>query len=246
MPALDHDLLLKLDPADHAALLAARIAERDAAILAHDHERKRVRAEQAKGANHADTKKAEKDKADTLVVAKTHEDAHAAKVAEVKAKHFASELTCADEGHDIASGTYVLKAEAKLSGLAPIIDRTLPLDDKQCDEFVASYRASVRAGFEGMDLTRQVNEYLAAHPPVDGEPGKLIPEPQALLDLRAALKAKQDSVKAEMAKQGVIFAAVLQAAGAKAGDYTYTRMSTEGEIVLGRNPLATKHDKVIE
>jgi hypothetical protein len=62
--------------------------------------------------------------------------------------------------------------------------------------------------------------------------------------LRKALADKQDVVKTEQEKQGAIFAAVLAAAGVKAGDYTYTRMSTDGEIVLGRNPLYTKHDVV--
>jgi hypothetical protein len=244
MPALDHDRILKLDPDEHNTMLAARIAERDAAILARDAARKQARAtaKDGAGAKSATDAKAAKDAA--LTTASTHEATFADKVAEVKVKHSCSYLG-ADEGHDIVSGTWVLKAESKLQGLAPIIDRTLPLDDKQCDEFVASYRASVRAGFEGMDLQRQVNEYEAAHPKVDGEPGKLIPEPQALLDLRKALADKQDVVKGEQAKQATIFAAVLAAAGEKAGDYTYTRMSTDGEIVLGRNPLATKHDEVV-
>jgi hypothetical protein len=245
MPALDHDLILKLDPADHAALLAARIAERDAAIVARDAARKQARATAKDGAaaKSATDAKAAKDAA--LTTASTHEATVAATVVAVKAKHAATDLQAADEGHDIASGTYVLKAGAKLQGLAPIIDRTLPLDDKQADDFVLSYRASVRASFEGSDLQRQVNEYEAAHPKVDGEPGGLIPEPQALLDLRAALAAKQATVRAEMDTQGAIFAAVLAAAGVRAEDYTYTRMSTDGEIVLGRNPNLTKNDVVV-
>ena len=244
MPALDHDLALKLDPADHDALLAARIAERDATILARDQARKQARATAKDGAAAKSATDAATAKTAALTTASTQEATVAATVATVKAKHAATDLVAQDEGHDIASGTYVMKAGPLLSGLAPIIDRTLPLDDKQADDFVASYRASVRAGFEGMDLARQINEYEAAHPKIDGEPGKLIPEPQALQDLRAALQAKQDVVKTEQAKQGAIFAAVLAAAGVKAGDYTYTRMSTDGEIVLGRNPLDTRYDKV--
>ena len=244
MPALEHDLALKLDPLDHSALLAARIAERDAAIVARDAARKQARAtaKDGAGAKSATDAKAAKDTA--LTTASTHGAAVTATVAAVKAKHAATDLQAADEGHDIASGTWVMKAGPLLSGMAPIIDRTLPLDDKQADEFVASYRASVRAGFEGMDLARQVSEYEAAHPPIDGEPGHLIPEPQALLDLRATLAGKQDVVKVEQGKQATIFAAVLAAAGVKAGDYTYSRMSTDGEIVLGRNPLDTRHDEV--
>jgi len=246
MPTLDHDLILKLDPKDHDDLLAARIAERDASIVANDHARRQARAEAKDGAGAKSATDAEAAKTAALTTAMSHEDTFTEKVAEVKAKHAAADLTAADEGHDIASGTWVLKAEVKLSGLAPIEDLHLPMDDRQADDFVASYRASVRASFEGMDLQRQVNEYEAAHPKIDGEPGKLIPEPQALLDLRAALKAKQDVVKAERDKQGVIFAAVLAAAGVKVGDYTYSRMSTDGEIVLGRNPLDTKYDQVIK
>ena len=245
MPALDHDLVLRLDPADHAALLAARIAERDASILARDAARKQARATAKDGAAATSATDAATAKTAALTTANTQEAAHAAKVIEVKVKHAATDLVAADEGHDIASGTYVMKAGPLLSGLAPIIDRTLPLDDKQADDFVASYRASVRAGFEGMDLTRQINEYVAAHPKIDGEPGKLIPEPQALQDLRAALAAKQEAVKVEQGKQATIFAAVLAASGVRAGDYSYVRMSTDGEIVLGRNPLDTKHDAVV-
>jgi len=245
MPALDHDLALRLDPADHAALLAARIAERDATILARDAERKQARATAKDGAGAKSATDAATAKTAALTTASTHEATVAATVAAVKVKHAAADLQAQDEGHDIVQGAWVMKAEAKRQGMNPIEDVRLPLDDKQADDFVASYRASVRASFEGMDLQRQVTEYVAAHPKVDGEPGKLIPEPQALLDLRAALAGKQEAVKAEQEKQGAIFAAVLAASGVKAGDYSYSRMSTDGEIVLGRNPLDTKHDEVV-
>jgi hypothetical protein len=241
MPALETDRLLKLDPADHASLLAARIAERDATILANDAERKRARA--AKDAK--PTKPAEDAKTAALTTATTEEGKFAAKVAEVKVKHAATDVQAADEGHDIARGAYVMKAGPLLSGLAPIEDKRLKVPDADCDAWVASYRASVRAGFEAFDLQRQINEYEAAHPKIDGEPGKLIPEPEALLALRAALKAQQDVARAEQAKQGVIFAATLAAAGERVGDYSYVRMGTEGEIVLGHNPLLTKNDKVV-
>lgn len=242
MPALEHDLLLKLDPADHNSLLAARIAERDAAIAANDAERKRARlAKDGKT-----TKPAEDAKTAALATVATETAKFVTKVAEVKVKHAATNLVASDEGHDIAQGVYVMKAEAKLAGLAPIIEKRLPLTDAQCDLWIASYRLSVRASFEGMDLQRQVNEYLRAHPPILGEPGHLIPEPQALLDLRKALADQQDVVRSEQAKQGGIFAAVLAAAGERASDYGYTRMGTDGEIVLGHNPMLTKDDKVVE
>ncbi len=237
------DRHLKLDPADHAALLAARIAERDATILAKDAERKRLRAVAGGKA----TKPAEDAKTAALTTATTEEGKFAAKVAEVKVKHAATDVQTSDEGHDIAQGAYVLRTGPRLSGLAPIIDKRLPLTDADCDAWVASYRASVRATFEGMDLQRQINEYLAAHPPVDGEPGHLIPEPQALLDLRDALATRQKVVDEEKAARAAICAAVYEKAGEKPGDYTYRREidPATGEIVLGRNPALTKHDKTI-
>jgi len=85
-------------------------------------------------------------------------------------KHAATDLVPTDEGHDIAAGTWGLFHKPLLSGLAPIIDPPPPLDDKQADDFTASYRASTRAGFEAANLARQVNEYEAAHPKIDGEP----------------------------------------------------------------------------
>lgn len=243
MPALETDLLLKLDPADHSAMLAARIAERDATISANDAERKRVRlAQDAKP-----TKPAEDAKTAALATAATHETAIATTVANVKAKHNAADLQVSDEGHNIASGEYVLKAGPLLSGLAPIIDKRLKVPDADCDAWVASYRLSVRAGFEGMDLQRQIVEYEKAHPKIDGEPGKLILEPQALLDLRAALAAKVATARTEQSKQATIVATVMAAAGEKFADYSYAKVIDveSGEIVLGRNPPLTKGDEVV-
>lgn len=243
MPALETDRLLKLDPADHSALLAARIAERDAAILANDAERKRLRAVAGGKA----TKPAEDAKAAALATVATHEAAFAAAITAIKVGYEVDDLECSDEGHDIASGTYVLKAGPLLSGLAPIIEKRLPLTDAQCDTWIASYRVTARLSFEMPDIQRQINEYLVAHPPILGEPGHLIPEPQPLLDLRAALAAKQATTRDEQAKQSAIVTAVLAAAGEKAESYSYLKIidTATGEIVLGRNPNLTKHDEVV-
>lgn len=242
MPTLDTDRHLVLDSDDHAALLAARIAERDATILAKDAERKRARAAKDGKA----TKLAEDAKAAKLAEAATEEGKFKASVAAVKAKHAATDLVAADEGHEIGTGRYVLKAGPLLQGFGPIIDKRLPLTDAQCDAWVASYRVSVRAGFEAQDLQRQVSEYEAAHPPIDGEPGHLIPEPQTLQDLRAALAAKVALARTEQGKQAAIVAAVYAAAGEDRGKYTYWHeIDVEaGEIVLGRNPMLTTRDVV--
>lgn len=246
MAKLEHDLLLKLDPADHDALLAARIAERDATIAANDAARKQARATAKSGAGSKDATDAAKAKDDATALAAAHEAAHAARVAAVKAAYAAADLECGDEGHDLARGLWAMKAEAKREGLGPIIDRRLPLSDAQCDEWTASYRASTRAGFEATDLQRQIGEYEAAHPKIDGEPGGVIPEPEPLLALRAALKAKQDLISSEQAKQWAICAAVYAAAGVKREEYSYWREIdvAAGEIVVGRNPLLTKYDQV--
>lgn len=242
----DTDLLLKLDPLDHSAMLAARIAERDATIVAKNAARKQVRALAAGKA--ADATKAAGDKTAALATAATQEAAFAAAAVAAKVKHAAAGLAPTDEGHDISTGTWQMRFKPRLSGLGPIIDRRLPLTDADCDAWVASYRLSVRAWFEAQDAQRQVAEYEAAHPKVDGEPGGLIPEPQALQDLRAALAGKLDTMKTEQAKQAAIVSAVLTAAGVKVDDYSYQKViNTEtGEIVLGRNPMLTLNDKVIE
>jgi hypothetical protein len=107
----------------------------------------------------------------------------------------------------------------------------------------------VRAGFEAFDLQRQINEYEAAHPKIDGEPGKLIPEPEALQDLRAALAGKQATVRTEQGKQHAIVLATVTAAGETLDPdkWSYQRIIdiATGEIVLGRNPEMTKHDEVV-
>ena len=247
MPALETDRILKLDPADHSALLAARIAERDAAIAANDAARKQARAEAKDGKTAKSATDAKAVKETLLTTATAHEATFAGTVVEVKVKHAATDLIAQDEGHNIVTGEYVMKSEAKLSGLAPIEDKRLKVPDADCDAWVASYRLSVRAGFEGADLQRQVNEYEAAHPKIDGEPGKLIAEPEALLDLRKALADKVELGRTEQGKQAAIVAAVMAAAGERAEDYSYVRAidTATGEIVLGRNPHLTKHDVVI-
>lgn len=246
MPKLETDLHLVLDDADHNAMLAARIAERDASIVAKDAARKQARATAKDGAGAKSATDAAAAKTASLTTAATQETTFATTVAAVKAKHAATDLVAGNEGHDIARGVYVMKAADKLEGFGPIIDKRLPLSDADCDAWTASYRASVRAGFEAQDLARQVAAYLAAHPPVDGEPGHLIPEPQALLDLRKALADKLKLAHDEQAKQAAIGAAVLAAAGEDPERYSYVRMIDveTGEIVLGRNPMLTKGDVV--
>ena len=119
MPALDHDLALKLDPADHSAMLAARIAERDAAIVAKDAARKQARATAKDGAAAKSATDAATAKTAALTTASAHEATVTATVAAVKSKHAATDLIAADEGHDIASGTYVMKAGPSSPGSRP-------------------------------------------------------------------------------------------------------------------------------
>ena len=247
MPTLDHDLLLKLDPLDHSALLAARIAERDAAIVAKDHARREARAVVTDGAGAKSVTDAAAAKTATLATAATHEATIATKVAEVKVKHAATDFVAADEGHAISLGAYIMYAEPRLAGFGPIEDRRLKLDDDECDAWVASYRVSVRAHFEAMDLQRQIGEYETAHPKIDGEPGRLIPEPQELQDLRASLADRQKTGDEEKAAQAAICAKVYEREGVKREEYSYFREidPATGEIVLGRNPALTKHDQVV-
>jgi len=248
MAALDHDLLLKLDPDDHAALLAARIAARDADIVARNEARKQARAE-AKGAT-VDAQKAATAKAAALATMATQTDALAARVAAVKVKHEATDLVAQNEGHDLVQGAWAMFHKPKLEGFGPIIDRRLPVPDAQCDEWVASYRVLARTNDEASDLQRQIEEYRQAHPALfagtvpGGEPPPVDPVYEAL---KAALTAKQDVIKTEQAKQAAICAAVYAVSGVKPGDYSYWNEidPATGEIVLGRNPYLTLGDKVI-
>ena len=240
MPAFDHDLILKLDPADHGALLAARIAERDATIVANDHNRRHLRAVAKDGAGAKSATDAAAAKVASLATAATHETAFAGTVAAVKVKHAAADLVATDEGHDIGAGTWVMRAGPRLAGLAPIEDHRVVLTDAQCDAFVASYRVGTRASFEAMDLRRQIEAYRQAHPALFAGPGEPPPVDPTYEALRAALDAKQQAVGDAHAAQAAVLADAFKAAGEDPGAWTYWRAEfATGEIVLGHQPQPT-------
>ena len=249
MPALDHDLILKLDEPDTAALVASRKAARSATIARNVAAAKLARATAAKGAGSAEALAAASAQTTYAATAKAHDDSFKALRDNVLALHGKALADFTDVGLDPVQGHLVGKREPLLAGTPAVERRRLPLTDKQLDDCAASYDLSCAASDDAHDLVRAIEAYLKAHPPVDGEPGRLIPEPQALQDLRAAFKAKLETVKVEQAKQGTIWAALLTAAvetehGQRAGDSIRLDLAT-GDLVLGAVP-APDESKTVE
>ena len=236
MPALENDLGLKLDEQDARDLIAARTAERTARIAANDHNRKKLRAERAKGAEHKDAKDADKASTDAHTLADSHKMTFDAKVAAVKAKHAVTD-DAAETLHDAGQGLLILKAQATVAvrGPGPAIERKrIAMPDADCDAYAASYARGCAASDAAVDLQRQINDYLASHEPLAMQPGgEPAPEPQALLDLRAAFAAQVAVMKAEMTAQGAI---VQKALAGEEVTYSVRTDIATGEIVLGDRP----------
>jgi hypothetical protein len=233
---MENDLALKLDHEDARALIAARIAERNARIEANNHNRKKLRAEKAKGAEHKDAKDADKASKDAHALADSHKATFETKVAAVKAKHSVTD-DAAETLHDAGQGLLILKAQATVAvkGPGPAIERKrIEMPDADCDTYATSYATMCAASDEATDLQRQINDYLVSHePPALSPGGEPAPEPQALLDLRAAFAAKVAVTKAEMTKQGEI---VQKALAGETVTYSVRSDIATGEIVLGDKP----------
>lgn len=231
------DLSLKLDPAHAAALLDARIKERTALIRRNDAIRRATRAERAQGADHADTKKALRDRDDRRAEADAHAAAFAAAKTAAKAAHGAAG-TYAEEVFDVGQGVLILREqpEARLVGRPPVERKRVTIPDADCAAYAASYAAQQQASDEAADLMRQIEDYKVAHPALFaggfGEPPPVDPAYEAL---KAAYAARQATVQAELARQSQILKKLL--AGEAAAGWTYYRTEiATGEIVCGDNP----------
>jgi hypothetical protein len=240
MPALTNDLDLKLDHAAAQALLRARIDERTKLIERNDAARKLARklAELPAPAQDSPGIKALQAKvADAQTAANTHKAAFEAAKASAKVAH-AVTATPAEEHFDPARGVLALKANptALVQGRPAVERKRLAMDDKQCDEYAASYTKSCAAADEAFDLQRQIEDYRAAHPALfAGSPGEPPPVDPAYEALKAALADRQTIIAEEHARQGAIVQAVLAAAKEQV-NYSLRIDIASGEVVLGNRP----------
>jgi hypothetical protein len=227
----DTEIRLVLEEVEHLALLDARKKRRTAMIKRNDAERRRARHEKKKGANHADTKKAAKDRDDFGATAKTHDDAFKTALDAVMAKYHKAATDFSDIGHDAVQGHIVCSTAPRLAGTPSVERQRLELTDKQADDFSASYVASCEAQDDAFDLMRQIEAYRVAHPALfAGSPGLEPPPVDPVYEkLKSDLDTKQTLVREEHAKQGVIMTAVLNGAEAY---HVLVNIET-GEIVLG-------------
>jgi len=235
--ALEDDLELVCGDVDATALINARIGRVQSVIKANDEARKKLRA----AAGSPEALAADVAQVAALAQVDSYAAAYAAKVAAVKTAH-AVTATAAEEHFDPSRGHLILKAQPTVATPGPgpaVIRKRVPMDDKSCDQFAAAYSAHCTAGDLAVNLQRQIDDYLAAHPPIDGEPGHSIPEPEALLALRDALDVQVEARAAAEAIMGAITSEVLKDERGKVWFSQFVDIAT-GEIVLGDRPAEMK------
>lgn len=230
MGKLKDDVTLVLDDAICESLITNRIREREEKIKANDANRRALRAT----AGSAEQTKAIADKATAETNATNFKAAFDAQATFAKAAHSITD-TAEEELFDPLQGHLILKANKTVlvQGQTWPDKKRISLSDKDCDDSAAAYLALCTANDEAVNILRKINEYQKAHPPILGEPGTSIPEPQELLDLRALLESKTQIVRTNQE----ILGAITYNAIKDEKDYDGIRHDiVTGEIVLVSKP----------